>query len=315
MNQPEITATSGNLAELPEREQILPPEQHPAVNEAGREQVTPPEAEGERPKAHAAEAASADNVTVNVFNPEAPVPTHPITPTPTPTHPAADAAVHAPAVTGATIAPDATTTEVNPLLVSDEEIKVAEETLSRYLGENLAPGLLAGTKEHPNGIALSLSSAAQKDIALVLDVKGLNIDANYGTYESQIRAAIEKHPILAAVLPCGVANQSDGTNTLRFALGQLSPEQYASLIRQLAATPAVVHPAPSTPIKDAEITAATQGALPEVTQELSDVHVAPGGDFVDAQGQPQAINNADIKIAVPAAHKEVIKPQQQVVEV
>jgi hypothetical protein len=307
MQNTEITATSPNLAELAARELVNPPE-NLAVSEVGREQVKPPEAQEPKPT-----AASADNININVFNPEAPKPESPVV-TSTP-HPVADAAVTThPLVQGA-IQVTTAVDEKNPLLVSEEEVKKAEEQLFAYIGAHVAPSLLAGTKEHPIGLTLKLTSEASKDVVLVLNFSGPNIDANYGTYEKNIGELISQHPVLGAVLPRGMANQPNGDNTLRAALGQLKPEQYVALIRELAAPQKAAGHAPVQPIKDAEITAATSGV------ELSDMHVAEGGSLVDAAGHainaeaPPGINNADTKIEVPVAQKEIIKPQQQVVEV
>ncbi len=319
MQNPEITAASPNLAELAAREQLTPPEHHSVADDATRKEA--PTTEAGHPH------VASDNININVFNPEEPhAPQQPVT-TPTP-HPVADAAVTAPAAVDVAhpVTETHTPAEEHGLIVEPFEFKQAEKNLADYIGKTINPQLLKGDDAHPEGLVLSLSNMIGDNTpntpatSLQLTFSGPMIQSNFAEASRELLQALRNHPLISALaknhtLTIDQIRVNADEQTLNLHLPNLTPAQYASLIKGLgahAAAPVMAHTAP---IKDAEIAAATSGV------ELSDMHVAEGGSLVDAAGHaisadaPPGINNADTKIEVPVAQKEIIKPQQQVVEV
>ncbi len=308
MQNTEITAASPNLAELAAREQLTPPEHHSVADDATRKEA-PPTPEAGHP--HVAQ----DNININVFNPEEPhAPQQPVV-APAP-HPVADSALAVPvaAPTMQAASPAVVPTAEAGLIVEPSEFKQAEKNLADYIGQTINSQLLKGDEAHPEGLILSLSNMIGDNTPnapvtkFQLSFRGPMIESNFAEASREILEALRSHHVISALMSnhSVTIDQIRGDadeQTLNLHLPNLTPGQYASLIKDLSASAIahVVHHHTDEAIKDAEITAIQDKAL-----EHSDMHVAEGGSLVDAAGHAinaeasPGINNADTRIEVPA---------------
>lgn len=194
-----------------------------------------------------------------------------------------------------------TTAARDPRIVSKDEFAQAEQNLAAYLGTRVNKNLT----ENLNLSIINQVSDLSHHTNLKFCLMGNNIGPNYSEFEQAVSKAFKEHP---AIRQCMQGREADikeeraddahGQTMFHMYLPNITSEQYATLIRELAKAPAVTVSAAATPQVAADTAAevATEAAVllnnqdnvnaaEAASTEVSEKAQAPVMEMGDASSQ------------------------------